>query len=369
MASTGNEATFSMGDDAPLAALSSQPHTLYDYFKQRFAQVTNPAIDPLREGAVMSLNMFLGPRTDPTAANGPDDFPNDKRIKIESPLLNEAEMEVIANEPGMTVTSVSTLYPLVTALTAGGLKSQIEVVCNQVVEAVRAGASVIDLTDKVAGAFDSAHTYIPPLVAVSAVHHRLIAEGLRTNCSIVATTGQAWSTHHFALLVGYGASAVVPYGAYDAVVNWHSQKRNQNAMGKGDLPNISAGKAIENYRKAVDKGLLKILSKMGISLLTSYHGAQIFEALGLADEVVLETFKGTPCRISGLTYDDIAAETAQFSRKVFGDDKFAGMIEAVEGPPEVEGLPKEEGETSKKLFNYGFLNYFKTGEYHHNNQV
>merc|ERR1711988_1828245 len=160
--------------------------------------------------------------------------------------------------------------------------------------------------------------------------------------------------------VGYGASAVVPYAAYNAVINWHSQKRVQNSMERGDVPKISATKALSNYRKALDKGLLKILSKMGISLLTSYHGAQIFEALGISDDVISTVFKGTPSRLGGLTMDDIAAEGAEFHRKTFGDEVFADMIEKVEGKPE-DGI-------KKKLFNYGFLNYFKSGEYHHNNQ-
>lgn len=143
-------------------------------------------------------------------------------------------------------------------------------------------------------------------------------------------------------------------------------KRVQLGMERGDTPKISADQAMYNYRKAIDKGLLKILSKMGISLLTSYHGAQIFEALGLADKVVLETFKGTPCRVSGLTYDDIAAEQVEFARKAFGDEQFSNIATKIE---EIKPLLAEDGDTkNKKLFNYGFLNFFKSGDYHHNNQ-
>jgi glutamate synthase (ferredoxin) len=192
-------------------------------------------------------------------------------------------------------------------------------------------------------------------MAVAAVHHRLIDAGLRTSASLIVTTGQAWSTHHFACLIGYGASAVVPYGAFAAIVNWHGQKRNQLAMARGDIPPISAEKAMYNFRKSVDKGLLKILSKIGISLLSSYQGAQIFEALGLSDAMVGKVFKGTPCRVPGLTYDDVAAENVEFHRKAFGDDLFSGMLSKVEAGP-------------SKLFNYGFLNFLKSGEYHHNNQ-
>lgn len=363
MASTGNEATFSMGDDAPLAALSSMPHTLYDYFKQRFAQVTNPAIDPLREGAVMSLNMFLGPRGD--AINDPD-FADakDQRVKIESPIMNTAEFETVCANSNVNAATVSTLYPLTDALSQGGLKAQLNIVCENAVNAVLRGSTVINLSDMPSGdSVDSGLTYVPPLMAVSAVHHELISLGLRTNASIVVTTGQAWSTHHFACLVGYGASAIIPYAAFDAVINWHSQKRTGFQMRKGEIPTISAETAMTNYRKAADKGLLKILSKIGISLLTSYHGAQIFEGIGLADEVILDAFKGTPCRMPGLTFDEIAAETADFSRVTFGDSHFDGMVQ------KVEGLPKEGGaDTPSKLFNYGFLNFFKSGDYHHNNQ-
>eukprot|EP01038_Epipyxis_sp_PR26KG_P006664 gene6664-9146_t len=360
MASDGVEATYCMGDDAPLAALSEFPHTLYDYFKQRFAQVTNPPIDPLREGAVMSLSMFLGPRGDPLSMEGQ----SDTRVKIESPILNYEELNSLSNTKGIKVATISTLYPLIDGLKIGGLKSQLDKLCEEVVEKVQSGINVINLSDKLT---DNSQiksyadmTYIPPLIAVGSVHHRLIELGLRTNASIIVTTGQAWSTHHFACLIGNGASAVIPFAAYDAVLNWHGQKRNQLAMARGDIQSLTANKAMANFRKAVDKGLLKILSKMGISLLSSYHGAQIFEALGIDDSVMLTSFRGTPCRVSGLNYDDIAAENIQFARTAFGDQQFSNIIEKVE--------ESESDEKVKKLFNYGFLNYFKSGEYHHNNQ-
>merc|ERR1711871_1523737 len=360
MAGTGVEATYCMGDDAPLAALSSMPHVMYDYFKQRFAQVTNPPIDPLREGAVMSLNMFLGPRGDPLSEGQ-----SSKRVKISSPVMNSDEIDTLKSTPGVTITEISTLYPLKEALTQGGLQGALDRLSAAAIDAVKNGATILDLTDAGLMAANEGDArgstvFIPPLLAVASVHHNLIAAGLRPSVSLVVTTGQAWSTHHIATLVGYGASAVVPYAAYNAVINWHSQKRVQNSMERGDVPKISATKALANYRKALDKGLLKILSKMGISLLTSYHGAQIFEALGISDEVISTVFKGTPSRLGGLTMDDIAAEGAEFHRKTFGDDIFADMIEKVEGKPE-DGI-------KKKLFNYGFLNYFKSGEYHHNNQ-
>ncbi|KAJ1437181.1 ferredoxin-dependent glutamate synthase [Ochromonadaceae sp. CCMP2298] len=360
MARDGVEATTSMGDDAPLAALSVMPHTLYDYFKQRFAQVTNPPIDSLREGAVMSLNMFLGPKGSPLSLQKQDGV----RLKIPSPVLNSMELDAISGMETMKLTTVTTLYPLLEGLTQGGLKAALDRICSTAEDAVRAGNNIINLSDKADDAEDLVGlTYIPPLMAVAAVHHRLIKSGLRTQASITVTTGQMWSTHHVAALVGFGANAVVPYTAFDAVINWHGQKRVQNAMTRGDFPSISAEKALLNYRQALDKGLLKIMSKMGISLLTSYHGAQIFESLGLADEVVTGTFPGTASRVGGLDYDDLAAEVAEFSRVTFGNDAFADMVARVEG--EVQ-----DGKAGKatKLFNYGFLNYFKSGDYHHNNQ-
>ena len=363
MASNAVEATYCMGDDAPLAALSNSPHVLYDYFKQRFAQVTNPPIDPLREGAVMSLNMFLGPRGNPHS-----DGQSDKRVKIETPVLNFDEVEAMKSMDGVKIAKVSTLYPIKAALTQGGLKGALDRLCNSAIQAVADGATVIDLSDADLmsmneGSKRGSTTFIPPLLAVAAVHHNLISNGLRPSVSIIVTTGQAWSTHHIATLVGFGASGVVPYAAYDAVINWHSQKRVQNGMERGDIAKMSASKALSNYRKALDKGILKILSKIGISLLTSYHGAQIFEALGLSDDVVTSVFKGTPSRLGGMTLDDIAAEGAEFHRKTFGDEVFAGMLQKIEGA----AASPEEG-IKKKLFNYGFLNYFKSGEYHHNNQ-
>jgi glutamate synthase (ferredoxin) len=357
MASEAIEATYCMGDDAPLAALSVMPHTLYDYFKQRFAQVTNPPIDPLREGAVMSLTMFLGPRGDPLSKDGQQD----RRVRIESPILNAEECVALSNIDGVRMTTLPTLYPITDALSVGGLERAIEALCESALHAVRNGATILNLSDMMTAPNGyQGMTYIPPLLAVGAVHHKLIDAGLRTRASIIATTGSAWSTHHFACLIGFGASAVVPYAAYDAITNWHSQKRIQNSMEKGEIAKNSAAKAMYNFRKAADKGLLKILSKMGISLLTSYHGAQIFEALGLADNVIHKAFKGTPCRVAGLSFDDIAAETVEFARKAYGDAQFENIAAKVE----------DSGDGKiKKLFNYGFLNFFKSGDYHHNNQV
>lgn len=341
MAGSAKETTYSMGDDAPLACLSERPHPLYNYFKQRFAQVTNPPIDPLREGVVMSLGMTLGRKESiyKVSEQGA------RLIHLESPILNSNEMETIKSyaEPengGFSQTTISTRYNIADG--PAGISGALDAVCNEAVESVRNGAEVLILSDVAAdqSALDDT-TYIPPLLAVGAVHHRLIAEGLRMDTGIVVETGGAWSTHHFACLVGYGANAVHPYLALETVKQWHGQERTQKMMKAGKLKDSTVAQAQENYRTAVENGMLKILSKMGISLLTSYSGAQIFEALGLGDEVIARSFKGTTTRIGGMGLEDIASETVMMR-------------------PEV-------AKAKMKLINYGYYKPVpKLGEYHIN---
>lgn len=309
MAGSGKETTYSMGDDAPLAALSEKPHPLYNYFKQRFAQVTNPPIDPLREGVVMSLSMTLGKKESiyKVSEDGA------RLIHLESPILNSVEMDHIAtlaedSNGGFKQGTVSTRYSLADG--PSGIQAALNAICDKAVEEVRNGAEVLILSDKAADqATLEETTYVPPLLAVGAVHHRLIDEGLRMDTGIIVETGAAWSTHHFACLVGYGANAVHPYLAFETVKQWYGQEKTQKMMQAGKLDNVSLAKAQENYRYAVENGMLKILSKIGISLLTSYSGAQIFEALGLGEDVIGTSFKGTTSRIGGLSLEDIAAET------------------------------------------------------------
>ena len=332
MATLGKEPTFCMGDDIPLAVLSDKPHLLYDYFKQRFAQVTNPPIDPLREWIVMSLKMQLGER-----GNLLDPQPENARmLKIESPVLNVAELEAIA-QSGFENIKLSTLYPVSTG--PDGLDRAIKQLCQQAENEVRNGKKIVILSDR---DLSAELTYIPPLLAVGAVHHHLIVTGLRCQASLVVETAQCWSTHHFACLIGYGASAICPYLALESVAAWWSQPKTQKAIEQGKL-SLTLVEAQKNYRKAVEGGLLKILSKMGISLLSSYHGAQIFEAIGIGGDLLELGFKGTTSRIGGLTVKELAQEVNQFHSKAF---------------PESE---------QKKLENYGFVNFFKRGEYHGNN--
>ncbi|MFM7576694.1 MAG: glutamate synthase-related protein, partial [Microcystaceae cyanobacterium] len=307
-----------------------------DYFKQRFAQVTNPPIDPLRESLVMSLTMFLGERgkiLEPQAIGA-------RTIQISSPVLNETELAKIKGS-GFAVAEISTRF--VCQDRESGTKAVADMV-QSAVSAVKAGANILILSDRLgaqSGPLDAETSFIPPLLAVGAVHHQLIRSGLRLRASLVVDTAQCWSTHHYACLVGYGASAVCPYLALESVRQWWLNPKTQNLMENGKLDKISLTKSLENYRKSVEAGLLKILSKMGISLLSSYHGAQIFEAIGLGAELVELAFAGTTSRVGGLSLEEVFGEVLTFHGQAF--PAFAGKLE-----------------------NYGLINYRPSGEYHMN---
>ncbi|MGB3492375.1 MAG: glutamate synthase-related protein [Elainellaceae cyanobacterium] len=340
MAAQGKEPTFCMGDDTPLAILSEKPRLLYDYFKQRFAQVTNPAIDPLRESLVMSLAMRLGAR-----GNLLDEKPEYARqIKLSTPLLNEAELEQV-RQSKLSTTTLSTLYSLLDGPV--GLKQAVDALCQKADAAVKQGASVLILSDRhhpqgSDGGASEEYTYLPPLLVIGAVHHHLIQQGLRMKVSLVIDTAQCWSTHHFACLVGFGASAVCPYLALETVRQWWSSSKTQGMMSKGRMEAITIEEAQANYRKSIEAGLLKILSKMGISLLSSYNGAQIFEAIGIGMDLLDTAFRGTTSRVGGLSLADLAQEVIAIHQRAF---------------PEL---------TSKKLQNFGFIQYRPGGEYHMN---
>ncbi|MEI1374249.1 glutamate synthase large subunit [Nostoc sp. UHCC 0926] len=343
MAIAGSEPTFCMGDDIPLAVLSQKPHLLYDYFKQRFAQVTNPAIDPLREKLVMSLKVELGER-----GNLLEPKPEyARRLKLESPVLNDAELEAIKLS-GFATAELSTLFAIATG--PEGLKAAVQSLQAQAAESVRAGAKILILSDQIPPTpnkednegISTEYTYIPPLLAVGAVHHHLIREGLRMKTSLIVNTAQCWSTHHFACLIGYGAGAVCPYMALDTVRDWCIDPKTQKLMAVEKIPALTVEQALGNYRKAVESGLLKILSKMGISLLSSYQAAQIFEAIGIGGDLIELGFRGTTSRIGGLSVSELADEVLSFHSKAF---------------PEL---------TTKKLENLGFVQYRPGGEYHMN---
>ncbi|HSM82521.1 MAG TPA: glutamate synthase large subunit [Nodosilinea sp.] len=341
MAAQAKEPTYCMGDDTPHAVLSDKPHLLYDYFKQRFAQVTNPAIDPLRERLVMSLTTQLGAQ-----GNLLDEQPDYARLlHLESPVINEVELEQI-HVSGFATATLSTLYSIADG--PGGLAQAVAALCDRADEAVKAGRTILVLSDRVdhqgnPAPLQAEISYIPPLLAVGAVHHHLIRNGLRMRSSLVVDTAQCWSTHHFACLIGYGASAICPYLALESVRHWWADGRTQKLMETGKLPVSTLNGAQDNYRKAVDAGLLKILSKMGISLITSYRGAQIFEAIGIGPDLLELAFRGTTSRLGGLSVIDLAEETIRFHQRAF---------------PEL---------TVKRLQNMGFVQSRPSGEYHMNN--
>ena len=339
MASQGKEPTFCMGDDVPLAVLSDKPRLLYDYFKQRFAQVTNPPIDPLRESLVMSLTVQLGERGNLLEAR-----PEYARLlKLDSPVLNDAELEAIS-QSGFETATLSTLFEVASG--PEGLQRAVTALCQAATAAVRDGKKILVLSDRINASGQSVdlsetQSYIPPLLAVGAVHHHLIRQGLRMKASLIVDTAQCWSTHHFGCLIGYGASAVCPYLAWETVRHWWNDPKTQSLMERGKIPQVSIAEAQRNYRKATEAGLLKILSKMGISLLSSYHGAQIFEAIGIGSDLLHLGFTGTASRLGGISIADLAQEVMSFHRRAFPA-------------------------TSKKLENYGFVQYRPGGEYHMN---
>ena len=343
MARQAKEPRFSMGNDAPLPILSGKPHVLYDYFTERFAQVTNPAIDPLRERLVMSLAVKLGPRGDLlTAEPG-----HARQVELPSPVVNEAEMTSLA-DLGLSTARVSTSYEVASG--PWGLREAVERICREAAAAVRDGAEVVVLSDRVSS-LTPGSTHVPALLAVGAVHHDLIRRGLRSRASLVAETAQCWSVHHFACLIGYGASAVHPYLAFETVRDlWERGRLSDGAPAAGEGGGVAAPtgpadleEALRHYRISAEQGLLKILSKMGISLLASYHGAQLFEAVGVGPDLIELGFLGTPSRIGGLSVEELAQETVWIHQQAF---------------PEL---------TVEKLQDYGFVRYRPRGEYHLNN--
>lgn len=289
LAEAGQEAVGSMGDDTPMAVLSQKQRSIYEYFRQIFAQVTNPPIDPLREAIVMSLETCLGKELsvfDETAAHA-------DRVILTSPILTPSKFRALATieREGFTFKSFSLHYDVKKVK----LKQAIEELLDEVVVAVKQGVSLVVLSDA-----DPKADLLPiqALLATGAVHHRLIKEGLRCDANIIVETGTARDSHQFASLIGYGATAVYPYLSY-YVMN--------RLIDSGELL-IENGVAYQNYKKGIDKGLLKILSKMGISTIASYRGAQLFEAVGLDEDVVETCFEGTSSRVKGAGFDLLEAD-------------------------------------------------------------
>ncbi len=294
MAVSGEQPLGSMGNDAPLAVLSSRPQLLYSYFKQLFAQVTNPPIDPIREELVMSLIHYIGP-----SSSLLDETPNHCReVRLESAIITNAEVEKIRNlQTGGFLTRT---LPMLFDPTAGaaGMETALNRLCRAASQALEHGVSVIILSDR---GVDRENAPIPALLAVSAVHHHLIREGSRTNVALIVESGEPREVHHFALLIGYGASAVNPYLAFETLAD---MARNGEYLPES----LSYEQAQANTMKAVNKGLLKTMAKMGISTLQSYRGAQIFEAVGLHPDVIDRYFTHTPSRIGGVQLHTLAEE-------------------------------------------------------------
>ncbi|MCH4248575.1 MAG: glutamate synthase large subunit [Acinetobacter populi] len=285
IAESGQEAVGSMGDDTPMAVLSRQVRHVSDYFRQQFAQVTNPPIDPLRESIVMSLETCFG-REQNVFEQGPD---HAERLIVSSPVLSNSKMYQIRHveRKGYENVEIDLNYP-----EAEGLEAAVQRICEESAQAIRDGKTLIILSDK-----NIREGYLPAnaLMVTGAVHHHLIDVGLRTDANIIVETGIARDPHQFAVLLGFGATAIYPYLAYDVI---------NDLVAKGEL----LGDPIHsqaNFRKGIDKGLLKVLSKMGISTVASYRGGQLFEAVGLSKAVVDKCFIGVPSRIEGATFEDL----------------------------------------------------------------
>jgi glutamate synthase (NADPH/NADH) large chain len=316
MASAGEEAIGSMGNDSPLAVLSNKNKSLYNYFKQLFAQVTNPPIDPIRENLVMSLVSFIGPKPnllDTNNINPP------VRLEVSQPILDFADITKIRHIEHYTngkfrSYELDICYPA--AWGKAGIEARLASLCAEAADAVRSGYTILIVSDR---QVDEHHVAIPALLATSAIHQHLVEKGLRTSVGLVVETGSARETHHFALLAGYGAEAVHPYLAMETLAQ----------MAKGLPGDLSAEKAIKNFVKAVGKGLQKVMSKMGISTYMSYTGSQIFEAIGLNQEVINQYFRGTSSNVGGIGVFEVAEEALQMHQAAFGEDPvLANMLEA-----------------------------------------
>ncbi|OLD94625.1 MAG: hypothetical protein AUG79_07940 [Gemmatimonadetes bacterium 13_1_20CM_4_69_16] len=306
MGGAGHDTVWSMGDDTPIPPLARAPQSVYAYFRQRFAQVTNPAIDPLRETLVMSLRMHLG-RRGSLLADGPDGL---RLVRNDHPVLLDGEMAALQNVAGVQAITLATTWQPEAG--ADALRTALDRLCRAAGRAVRQGARILILSDRGAGPDRPA---IPMLLAVGAVHRHLMQNGLRTQTGLVAQAGDAWDIHHFAALIGYGAEAVHPWLALQSV---HALFAHEKARGSAAAPRPTPGGARLKFCAAAEQGLLKVLSKMGISTLSSYCGAQIFEALGLGGEVIEQCFTGTVSSIGGVGFAEIAEDVLARHQSAYG---------------------------------------------------
>ncbi len=342
----GNEAVGSMGDDTPVAALSHLPRSLFHYFYQRFAEVTNPPMDPLRETQVMSLAQRLGRRAS-LLARGPEVA---RLLELPGPVLTNEAMAVVRDlgrylptgrAEDFRCVTLDTTWPAASGPEA--LKADLDRVTAEAVVAVQHGASLVVLSDR---AVSRERAVIPSLLALSAVHQRLIAAGVRTHASLIVETGEARDVHHLAALVGYGASAVNPWLALETVAE-------EVATGGRHAEGVTPEQAVKNYCSALEKGLLKIMSKMGIAMVDSYCGAQIFEALGLSDELVEAYFPGTPNRLGGIGLAELACDVLAWHRLAFPVEGYGAA-----------SAGRSNGMVQAGLESYGLFKVRRGGEYH-----
>ena len=307
MAATGQEGIGSMGTDTPVSVLSDKSKLLHTYFKQNFAQVTNPPIDPIREELVMSLVSFIGPRPNILDLKG---TANERRLEVYQPILSNEDLErvrQIGDVADNNFTSITIDITFPAAAGANGMEPALDVVCAEAEEAVRSNkCNIIILSDRHMG---PDHVAIPSLLATSAVHHHLIRQGLRTSVGLVVETGEAHEVNQFATLAGYGAEAINPYLAFETIAGMLDQLDEK----------VTPDEAAKRYIKAINKGLLKVMSKMGISTYQSYCGAQIFDAVGLHSALIEKYFTGTHSQVEGVGLEAIAAETFERHRLAFED--------------------------------------------------
>jgi len=327
MAANGEEPIGSMGTDTPLACLSDRPQPLYNYFKQMFAQVTNPPIDPIREEMVMSLISYIG-----SERNILDETPsNCHSLKLFDPILTNRELEKLRrlSRQDLLATTIDTLFKAVGG--AKAMEQAIDELCKRASRAIKSGYNLLILSDR---GVDEDYAPIPSLLAATAVHNHLVKEETRTQVALIIESGEPREVMHFALLIGYGASAVNPYLAIESLEDMHW---------RGYLPKgMTFDAALKNFKKAINKGLLKTFSKMGISTLQSYRGAQVFEAIGLNKDLVKKYFSGTTSRIEGVGLDVLAREALM---------KHDYAFSAV-------------NESSSELMTAGNYQYRADGEYH-----
>ncbi|MEK6772282.1 MAG: glutamate synthase large subunit, partial [Pseudomonadota bacterium] len=301
MAQKGEEPTGSMGTDTALAVLSDRPRLLYDYFQQLFAQVTNPPLDAIREELVTQMATTIGPERN-LLAPAPESC---RQIRLSSPILDNAELARIrhADQPGFKAITIPMLYPA--AGDGAALARAMDDLCRQASAAIDQGYTFITLSDR---GVDSQHAPIPALLATAGVHHHLVRAGTRVKAGLIVETGEAREIHHMALLIGYGAGAINPYLAFETL---------DDMIRQGLLVGVDQAKAVKHYIKALNKGVLKVLSKVGISTIQSYRGAQIFEAVGLAQDFIDKFFTWTASRIGGIGIEVVAQEVSLRHRHAY----------------------------------------------------